>query len=177
MHKVRYFIKILKFYSIMFSIMMTIWYSMSCEYSINFFILSCISTWATIFICQAFNLINMNRSIRYSSLMRVFSYYLWTIKAVFLASIDVTSRIWSVHGSSNSGFCNIKIPKTNEIGMVAFANSVTLTPGTISVYLDDDILIIHTLDTSLEKTLIKESAGMIKRVNKLIGHKIIVDRL
>ncbi|QED23774.1 Putative cation transporter MnhE-like subunit [Candidatus Deianiraea vastatrix] len=144
---------------------------MSSEYSFGFLIFAIIASWSTILICTSFDLIKINRDIKYKHIKHIFLYYVWVVKSVFLASIDVVRRIWSVSGSSNSGFCTIRIPKTTTIGMVAFANSVTLTPGTISVYLDGETLIVHTLDTSLEKVLVKDSVVMIRRVNKLIGYK------
>ena len=39
-------------------------------------------------------------------------------------------------------------PLRTEGGRVLFANSITLTPGTVSVRLDDDTILVHALTRS-----------------------------
>ncbi len=148
---------------------MSIWYCLSSQYDMMFFLFGTIASWTTMVICINLNLLKQSSNIRYLGFGTVFAYYFWIVKEVFKAGIDVSKRIWSPNGSAYSGFCDITIPKTNSIGMVAFANSVTLTPGTISVYLHDNKIVIHTLDTSLETNLRRDSIKMIARVNKLIN--------
>lgn len=161
----------MKSYIALFITLLAIWYFLSSEYTILFLIYAFISVLSTIFICMKMNLINIHSTMRYNFIIRVLKYYIWIIKSVLLASLDVSKRIWSAQGSSNSGFCKIKIPSTNEKGIVAFANSITLTPGTISVYLNKDSVVVHTMDTSLSKTLEAETAVIIKKVNELVGFK------
>ncbi len=151
--------------------MMTVWYALSSEYSIGFFILAIIASWCTIFLCKILGLIKVNHGIRYGTFWRILAYYAWILKAVFEASIDVTRRIWSSQGSAHSGFCRIAIPPTNQVGMVAFANSITLTPGTISVYMEDRFVIVHTMDRTLEQALKNENVKIIEKVNALVNYK------
>lgn len=148
---------------------MSIWYSLSSQYDMMFWVFGTIASWATVAVCIKLDLLKESANIKYLGFGIVFSYYLWIVKEVFKAGIDVSRRVWSPNGLAYSGFCDISLPKTNNIGMVAFANSVTLTPGTISVFLHGNKLVVHTLDTSLEESLRRDSAKMLARVNKMIN--------
>ena len=170
LHKIGFFKK-LNFYSMLFSVMMMVWYALSSEYSAGFFLLATIASWSTIYMCYVLELIKPKDNMKYSAFWRIISYYSWILKAVFEASVDVTRRVWSGHGSANSGFCRIAIPETSDVGMVAFANSITLTPGTISVYIDDQFVIVHTMDKTLEHALRNENEKIIKKVNVLVGYQ------
>lgn len=44
---------------------------------------------------------------------------------------------------------SFKAPLTTKVGQVLLANSITLTPGTITVDLEDDIYYVHCLDKEL----------------------------
>lgn len=171
LHKKIGFINKIRFYLLIFFVMMIVWYALSSEYSYGFFVFAVISSWLTIFISNKLGLIVPKPNIKISVFYRVLAYYCWILKSVFQASIDVTRRVWSGQGSANSGFCKINILETNNVGMVAFANSITLTPGTISVYIDDKYVIVHTMDKTLEYALRKENEKIIKKVNRLVGYK------
>lgn len=163
-------LKTLKFQTGVYIIFMTIWYCLSSEYTYGFLIMGTVSCWLTLILSIRLRVMKQSGDLTYRGVFRIIAYYFWIVKEVVKASIDVSKRIWSPNGASYSGFCRIEIPKTNHIGMVAFANSITLTPGTISVYLKKNILIVHTLDTSLEENLRRDSGKIIERVNKLIKY-------
>lgn len=54
-----------------------------------------------------------------------------------------------------------------DAGKVILANSITLTPGTITVDIRDDLMLVHCLDESLDAGL--EGSEMEKRIMKLEG--------
>ncbi|NIB41442.1 Na+/H+ antiporter subunit E [Pseudomaricurvus alkylphenolicus] len=91
-----------------------------------------------------------------------FRYSSWLMGQIVLSSIEVTKLIWG--NSKNLSPAIEKLPVTSSTGRkrVLYANSITLTPGTLSVDVDDDHVTIHALN---EKSLDVLRAGkMAKKI-------------
>ena len=57
----------------------------------------------------------------------------------------------------------------SETAKVMLANSITLTPGTITVSLEDDTLLVHCLDKTLSEGM--EDSEFVKMLEKLEGEE------
>lgn len=75
-------------------------------------------------------------------------YYIWlggemakssiaVVKASLKPEIDITPRLVRVPVTANT-----------DLARCVFANSITLTPGTVTVEIEDDACLVHGLDTS-----------------------------
>ena len=62
------------------------------------------------------------------------------------ANIDVAYRVLSPSMPINPGFVRIPTNIKSEYGRLILANSITLTPGTISIDVSDDSVYIHWID-------------------------------
>lgn len=95
----------------------------------------------------------------------IFSYYLWLIKEIIQANIIVVKHIWLGNKSISPTLGRIKISQKTDMGKVIYANSITLTPGTVTIDLIDDEVIVHAL---LQKDIESLLAGeMDRRVSLL----------
>ena len=65
---------------------------------------------------------------------------------VIKANIDVAYRVLHPKRPINPGIVKIKTELKSDIGKLALANSITLTPGTMSVDVEGDHLYIHWID-------------------------------
>jgi len=92
-------------------------------------------------------------------------YYAWLAKEIVLANIAVVKHIWLGNKSISPGFSTITASQKTEIGKVIYANSITLTPGTVTVNLDGDQFLVHALTQESIKDL--ESGEMDRRVTRL----------
>ncbi|MCF7926746.1 MAG: Na+/H+ antiporter subunit E [Candidatus Izimaplasma sp.] len=63
-----------------------------------------------------------------------------------LANLDVAKRVLSPKIPLNPGFIKVKTDLKGDFAKLTLANSITLTPGTLSVDIDGDYLYIHTID-------------------------------
>ena len=63
----------------------------------------------------------------------------------------------------------IKSSQKTEAGKVTYANSITLTPGTVTTVLDGDILEVHALSSDMADDV--KSGTMDKKVSWLEGNK------
>ena len=75
------------------------------------------------------------------------------IKEIILANIAVLGIILSPKIEIQPCFCTFKTNLKDPIHRVLLANSITLTPGTITVSIRDNELKVHCLDKSLAEGL------------------------
>jgi multicomponent Na+:H+ antiporter subunit E len=69
-------------------------------------------------------------------------------KELALANYQVTKLVLSPRLPIRPGFISIPLDAKTDFEITGFANSITLTPGTISVHIPDDhsSIVIHALD-------------------------------
>ena len=95
------------------------------------------------------------------------SYFFWLLKELILANIAVVKHIWLGNSSISPALTTIKASQKTDIGKVIYANSITLTPGTITVELVDDRIMVHAL---LEDNIRSLEAGeMDRRVSQVVN--------
>jgi len=75
----------------------------------------------------------------------IFSYYLWLIQEIIKANIIVVKHIWLGNKSISPTLSRIKMSQKTDMGKVIYANSITLTPGTVVIDLIGDEIIVHAL--------------------------------
>jgi multisubunit Na+/H+ antiporter MnhE subunit len=69
-------------------------------------------------------------------------------REVVLATIAVTKLVLGPAGRVRSGFVAIPLAADTDLEVTVLANSITLTPGTITVYVNPtyDLLVVHAID-------------------------------
>jgi multicomponent Na+:H+ antiporter subunit E len=69
-------------------------------------------------------------------------------KELALANYQVTKLVLSPRLPVRPGFLSIPLEARTDFEITSFANSITLTPGTISVHIPDDrgSIVIHAID-------------------------------
>lgn len=100
-----------------------------------------------------------------SSALRLIAYTPWLVWAIIKANIQVAMIIMNPKLPIDPGFLQFKTQLTKKISQVTLANSITLTPGTITVDLKEDTYIIHAIirgaASDLESALMQNKAGSI----------------
>ena len=92
-------------------------------------------------------------------------YYAWLIKEIILANFLVVKHIWLGNKTISPVLTTIKVSQKTDIGKVIYANSITLTPGTVTVALEGDKFIVHAL---LRESIIDLQTGeMDRRITEL----------
>ena len=100
-------------------------------------------------------------------LIRLPIYTLWLFKEIIKANID-TAKIIIVNNPDPQNF-RVKSSQKTEAGKVTYANSITLTPGTVTTVIDGDILEVHALSSDMADDV--KSGVMDKKVSWLEGNK------
>ena len=75
-------------------------------------------------------------------------YWPWLAKEIVKSAWDVTKVILSPRLPIQPTLVRFRPSQHTEIGLVTHANSITLTPGTITIEADRDEFLVHALTTA-----------------------------
>lgn len=79
-------------------------------------------------------------------------YWGWLLWQIVLANLNVARRAISPSGISPR-LVTVPVTQKTAVAKVTYANSCTLTPGTVSLHLTEDKLTAHALDRSAAEEL------------------------
>lgn len=94
--------------------------------------------------------------------LRPLAYALWLCKEIVKANIEVARIILDPDLPIRPQIFRVKTTQRTELGRVILANSITLTPGTVSIDMQENQIWIHAL--SLENAEEDSSGDMDRRV-------------
>lgn len=81
----------------------------------------------------------------YFTVLQTLAYFAWLFVEIIKANIAVVRAVLSPDLAVSPTLTRIPTPQKTDIGKVMFANSITLTPGTVSVDIQDDHILVHAL--------------------------------
>ena len=86
---------------------------------------------------------------------RTLTYWPWLIKEIVKSAWDVSRIILHSRMSVSPRLVRVKTSQKTSVGVVTYANSITLTPGTISVDVRPDEILVHALTQAGAEGLIE----------------------
>jgi multicomponent Na+:H+ antiporter subunit E len=99
--------------------------------------------------------------------LRALAYVPWLLWEIIKANIDVARRILDPRLPISPRIIKVRAGQRHDITRVIYANSITLTPGTVSVDTDGDEITIHALTEEAARAV--ETGDMDRRVSRLEG--------
>ena len=81
-------------------------------------------------------------------------YWLWLSFQIAKSGLDVALRIVHPKLPIEPGFIKIPVSKSSGLGRATYANSITLTPGTLTIEIDEENILVHTLTKAAGTDLI-----------------------
>ena len=100
-------------------------------------------------------------------LVRIVAYVPWLTWAIIRSNIDIAAVILKPGLPISPRVFKIKAGQKSTVGKVIYANSITLTPGTVALDVDGDIITVHALDEGSARDL--EEGSMDRRVCRVEG--------
>ena len=98
---------------------------------------------------------------------RALVYWGWLIVEIIKANIDVVKLVLSPTSKISPTMVRVRASQQTDLGQVVYANSITLTPGTISVDVANDEILVHALSETGARDLL--GGEMDRRVSKMAG--------
>lgn len=91
----------------------------------------------------------------------------WLAVEVLRSAVAVVRVVWSPRVNLRPAVESIPMPAMSPLGQVIYANSITLTPGTLALDVYDDRIKVHSLDPASLVAL--RTGAMVRRVQRLEG--------
>ena len=99
--------------------------------------------------------------------LRLPLYIPWLLKEIIKSNIHVARCILSIHRPIKPQTLRIKPSQKTSTALAVHANSITLTPGTISVDISDNEILVHALTDYSAQGI--RNGDIDKQVSKLEG--------
>ena len=93
---------------------------------------------------------------------RILTYWVWLAVEIVKANLDVARRILDPKLPIHPVLIRLKASQASELGQVIYANSITLTPGTVTMVVEDGEILVHAVAREMAEDL--ESGEMDRRV-------------
>jgi multicomponent Na+:H+ antiporter subunit E len=87
---------------------------------------------------------------------------------IFLANLDVAYRVLNPYLPINPGIVRVKTNLKNDFAKTILANSITLTPGTLTVEVDGDDFYVHWINVSSDNPDIQKEL-ILGRFERMLG--------
>jgi len=94
-------------------------------------------------------------------------YIITLFKNLILSNLQITKRVLSKDMKLNPAIVAIKTELKSDWKKLLLANSITLTPGTLTLDIQEDILYIHTIeckDIELKQKITAEFENIIQKI-------------
>jgi multicomponent Na+:H+ antiporter subunit E len=120
------------------------WFALSGQTSPLFVIFAVLSVAAVVALCLRLGLTDRGAS-PYHRAAPLALYALWLLVEIARSNIAVLRLVLFSPGRVSPGFVHIPAPGGGDLAAALLANSVTLTPGTVTISASDGGLIVHAL--------------------------------
>ena len=122
-----------------------LWVILSGHYTPLLLSFGLLSVLIVAFISSRMNLIIFDQPILQLYFIKFIPYGLWLIIQILKSNIDVCKRILNPKLPINPQLIMVKASQVSNLAKVIYANSITLTPGTISIELDGSNIEVNIL--------------------------------
>ena len=86
-----------------------------------------------------------DETVPYLNIVKTCKYYIWLFIEIVKANIQVVKAGISPNSEISPTLIKIPLRSNIDIAQTMFANSITLTPGTVSVDVKEDHILVHAL--------------------------------
>ena len=139
---------------------------MSGHYSILIITLGIISCAFCVYVAKRGNLID-DEGLPIFFIPRLSNYLIWLFKEILKSNLNTAKVI--INGKVEPETFTVKASQVTDVAKVTYANSITLTPGTVTTKMQKDVFEVHALNSDFGNDV--RTNEMDKKVTWLEGRK------
>lgn len=124
--------------------LVAIWLGLSGYFKPMLLSLGAISVGLVLFLCARMGIID-RQTAPYMTTPQTLVYFFWLFGEIVKANVQVVKAVLSPDLNISPTLTKIPLPNDAELSKTMFANSITLTPGTVSVEIEEDHILVHAL--------------------------------
>ena len=151
----------------LFLLLFAFWLLLSGHYDLWFMGLGFISSASAVLLARRMGIVDAE-GLPLDLVPGLLRYAPWLFGTVIRANVDVARRILHPRLPITPTVIRVPAEQRTAPGRVSYANSITLTPGTISLEVSDDEIEVHALSVDAAEDL--QSGEMGRRVVALEAH-------
>ena len=151
---------------ILFFILLCLWLLMSGYYNILLISLGIISCAFCVYLANRGKLID-DEGLPIFFIPRLLNYLIWLFKEILKSNLSTAKVI--INGKVEPETFTVKASQVTEVAKVTYANSITLTPGTVTTKMHKDIFEVHALNADFGNDI--RTNEMDRKVTWLEGMK------
>ena len=129
----------------LFVILLGLWLLMSGHYSVLITSLGVVSCAFCVYLARRAKLID-NEGVPLIFFPRLINYILWLFKEIFNSNVSTGKAI--ITGNINPEIFIVKSSQNTDVARVTYANSITLTPGTVTTKINKNEFEVHALNSN-----------------------------
>ena len=92
------------------------------------------------------------------ALLRLPTYWWWLLREVIKSSLEVARLVLSPSLPISPTIVELTTTEASDVGKVILGNSITLSPGTVTIDVHDDRLLVHCLTRKSAHALLEQEA-------------------
>ena len=153
----------------LFLILAALWFGLSGFFKPLFIFFGISSTLMCIFFYSRMQkAANMEEGVKLRHFFKLsfFKYLFWLVKEIIISSFKLAIEVWKEKPRIRPETVWIKHDIKKEMGVTLYANSITLTPGTVSIHTAEGEILVHAVHTDNIKDL--QTNEMCRQVKKAI---------
>jgi len=151
---------------VLFFILFSLWLLMSGHYSVLIVSLGIISCAFCVYVAKRGKLID-DEGLPTFFIPRLLNYLMWLFKEILKSNV-ITAKV-IINGKVEPEIFTVKSSQVTDVAKVTYANSITLTPGTVTTKIQKDVFEVHALNSDFGKDV--RTNEMDKKVTWLEGKK------
>lgn len=147
------------------------WLLISGSLHLKFICIGAAASFAVAWVCMPLFMIrNFKRTKKYFaldvSLIQFAIFFIWLLKELILSNLDVAWAVWKKAMPVEPKLIRFRMHFDNPLAIALLANSITLTPGTLTLNVSNEgIFEIHALTPTAAKGIAE--GNMVRKVAKL----------
>jgi multicomponent Na+:H+ antiporter subunit E len=98
---------------------------------------------------------------------RLLAYAPWLLREIWIANVQVVKLVLDPRLPIDPVIVRVPARYSTDLARATLANSITLTPGTITLDVDGDTLVVHAITRAGGEDL--AGGGMARRVGRVFG--------
>jgi multicomponent Na+:H+ antiporter subunit E len=151
----------------LFVILLGVWLLNSGHYKPLLIGFGVASSALVVYLCRRMGIVD-DEALPVHLFARTAAYLPWLVKEIFLANLDVARRVLSPGRPRISPrLFEAETSQHSDLGRVIYANSITLTPGTVSIRVHGSRITVHAIADEVADGVIQ--GEMDRRVTRLEG--------
>ena len=151
---------------ILFFILFSLWLLMSGHYNVLIVSLGIISCAFCVYVAKRGKIID-DEGLPIFFMPRLLNYLIWLFKEILKSNLSTAKVI--INGKVEPETFNVKTSQVTDVAKVTYANSITLTPGTVTTKIQKGVFEVHALNSDFGNDV--RTNEMDKKVTWLEGKK------